>query len=322
MRKILLFFFTFYTLSVVAQVVDAEKQLRSEQSDTTKGWKRGGVIVLNFAQSSFTNWAPGGQNSITGNGLLSLFANYKKGNKTWDNNLDMGYGAQLQGKKLSKGQLIKTDDKIELNSKFGRKASKDWYFAGLLNIKTQMTPGYNYPNDTDKISDLLAPGYLLVAVGMDYKPNANFNVFVAPLTEKLTIVNNQKLADAGAFGVDAATYDAVTGNKLTDGKTTRVELGGYLRTMYKVELMKNVTFQTKLDLFSNYLNNPGNIDVNWENLISMKVNKYISATINTQLVYDNDIAIAIDNNNDGVIDQVGPRVQFKEIFGLGFSYKF
>ncbi len=321
MRRLILLCSLLFTISVYSQVVDAEGKLRTQKEDTVVGWKKGGVIVLNFAQSSFTNWAAGGQNSISGNGLVSLFANYKKGENTWDNNFDLGYGAMLQGNNLAKEKPIKTDDKVELNSKYGRKASKQWYYAYLLNVKTQMAPGYNYPNTTDKISDLFAPGYILSAIGMDFKPNDGFNLFIAPVTVKITIVNNDALADAGAFGVEPATYDT-SGNKLTNGTKVRMELGGYLRMMYKKEIMKNVTFQTKLDLFSNYMNNPGNIDVNWENLISMKVNKYISATINTQLIYDNDIDIGVDKDGDDIIDEVGPRLQFKEIFGVGFSYKF
>jgi hypothetical protein len=102
----------------------------------------------------------------------------------------------------------------------------------------------------------------------------------------------------------------------------RYEFGGYVRLFFKKDLMKNVNLQTKLDLFSNYLHNPQNIDINWEVLISMKVNKYITATINTQLLYDDDVMIAVDENGDGTPDSSGPRTQFKEVIGVGFSYKF
>ncbi len=184
-----------------------------------------------------------------------------------------------------------------------------------------MDAGFNYPDDSTKISDLLAPAYLLGAVGLDYKPSDKFTAFVAPVTAKTTFVNDQVLADAGAFGVEKAVYDTA-GNLLTAGKNIRTEFGGYIRLFYKVDVMKNVSLQTKLDLFSNYLENPQNIDVSWEVLISMKVNKYISATITTHLLYDDDTDISIDNNNDGIIDRIGPRTQFKEVLGVGFSYKF
>ena len=165
-----------------------------------------------------------------------------------------------------------------------------------------MTAGYNYPDDSTKISNFLAPGYMLGAIGMDYKPNEIFNLFVSPITMKMTIVNDQTLSNAGAYGVD-------------QGKKTRSEYGGYLRAILKKDIMKNINLQTKLELFSNY-EEATHIDVNWEVLVAMKVNKYISATISTQLIYDHDIDIL---DSDG---KVGPRTQFKEVIGVGISYKF
>lgn len=305
-------------LAAQAQNTEKEKELRTVNADTSKGWKTGGMISLNLAQTQLVNWAAGGQNTIAINGLLSTYANLKKGKSSWDNSLDVGYGMLQQGKGTS---FIKTDDKIDLSSKYGQLASKHWYYAALLNFKTQMAPGYNYPNDSVMISNLLAPGYLLGALGMDYKPSDNFNLFLAPLTAKVTIVNDEKLADAGAFGVDKATYDG-TGKLISHGKRVRNEFGGYLRMQYKRNLMENISFSTRLEMFSNYLENPQNIDISWETILTMKVNKYISATLTTHLLYDNDIKIAVDKNNDGVTDAVGPRTQFKEVLGVGFSYKF
>jgi len=183
-----------------------------------------------------------------------------------------------------------------------------------MNIKTQMAPGYNYPNDSVKISTFLAPAYLLAAVGMDYKPNPFTSAFLAPATGRLIFVNDQALANMGAFGVDP-------------GATTKGEFGGYTRLIYsrndfRIELLKNVAFTTKLDLFSNYLHKPQNIDISWETLTAFKVNKYIGVNFTTHLVYDDDTRVAIDNNDDGVVDGYGPRVQFKEILGVGFVYQF
>ena len=308
---------------ISAQVVEGEKNLRTKTADTLDGWKSGGVFGISFAQTSLTNWAAGGENSLALNGFFSVHANYKKNKSVWDNSLDMGYGILRQGKDI---KFKKTDDKIDLISKFGQEAFKNFYYAALFNFKTQMTPGYNYPNDSVKISDWFAPAYALVALGLDYKPNAYLSMFVAPLTGKLTIVNNQMMADAGAFGVDKATYDG-SGNLLTHGKLMKSEIGGYVRFIYsrskfESEFLKNVAFTTKVDVFSNYLKNPDRIDVNWETLIAIKVNKYINLNINTQLIYDDDIDIAVDKNKDGIIEAKGPRVQFKEILGVGFSYKF
>ena len=303
--------------NISAQTTEAEENLKKQSTDSLDGWKVGGVISLNLTQVSLTNWSAGGENSISVNGIVSLFANLKKGNSTWDNSLDLGYGFLQQGD----ADVRKTDDKIDFTSKYGQKAFKNWYYAGLVNFKSQMTAGYNYPDDSTEISNFLAPGYLLGAIGMDYKPSEVFTLFISPITMKMTLVNDQNLADAGAFGVDPAELDT-SGNVIKSGATSRSEFGGYLRALLKKDIMKNINLQTKLELFSNYNEEPGNIDVNWEVLIAMKVNKFISATISTQLLYDDDIDIAVDNNNDGIIDEIRPRTQFKEVLGVGLTYKF
>ncbi len=278
---------------------------KAENADTTKIWKKGAVAGLNLSQTSLTNWQGGGQNSLAVNAIFSGFTNYKKGRNVWDNTLDLAYGLLQQGK----SDVIKSDDKIDFNSKYGRYAFKHWYYTGLVNFKSQMAPGYNYPNDSVVISRFLAPAYILASIGLDYKPNDYFSMYISPITQKTTLVTDDKLNALGAFGVDT-------------GKTSRSEFGGYVRMQFAKDIFTNVNFKTKLELFSNYLNNPQNIDVNWECLLSMKVNKYISATVSTQLVYDDDIKIAVDSNNDGLADKNGPRVQFKEVLGIGLSYKF
>ncbi len=325
MKRVIAFFFITIIVSAatIAQVTEGEKTLRTVYNDTVNGWKRGAVLSLNLAQTSLTNWSAGGENSFAVNGMVSMFANYKGTNDAWNNSADIGYGILKQGK--DKG-LMKTDDKIDFFSKYGRRFYKKWYYAALLNFKTQMTVGYNYPNDSVPISKLLAPAYLLGALGVDFKPNSYFSLFAAPLTMKMTIVNDQKLADAGSFGVDKATYDDA-GLRLTKGKLTRSEVGGYVRVIYSrnkfnSEFLKNVAFTTKADFFSNYMHNPQNIDVSWETLIAFKVNKYITVNINTVLLYDDDVKIAVDNNGDDIVDEYGPRTQFKEILGVGFAYKF
>jgi hypothetical protein len=308
----ILFFSCFYTMSF-SQVTDVEKTLRAQSADTTSGWKKGGVFSLNLAQTSLTNWAAGGQNSFAINGLLSTFANYKRSKIVWVNSLDLGYGLLKQGG----SGYMKTDDKFDFLSKFGYEAFKNFYYSALFNFKTQMAPGYKYPDVTNKISDFLSPAYLLLAVGLDYKPTDHFSTFVAPVTARITIVTDQKLSDAGAFGVKP-------GNKSLS------EFGGYLRAIYtkndfKSDFLKNVTFTSKVDLFSNYFDKPQNIVVNWETLIALKVNKFLSANINTQLVYDDKIKVPFDRNKNGTIEpgeSVGSLIQFKEILGVGFSYNF
>lgn len=289
------------------QVTEGEKKLRSITADTTLGWKKGGLFAVNLAQTSLTNWAAGGQNSIAVNGVFSIFMNLKREKDNWDNSLDLGYGLLKQGEQ----GFRKTDDKIDLLSKYGRQAHKGLYYAALFNFKTQMQPGYKYISDVDKekISNLFAPAYTLIALGFDYKPNSYFSAFLAPLTAKFTFVADEDLSNLGAFGVKP-------------GEKSRSEVGGYIRAIYsrndfKNEFMKNVSFTTKIDLFSNYANNPQNIDVSWETLIGLKVNKYIGVNFNIHLMYDDDVKIAASGN-----EPVGSLLQFKEIFGVGFSYKF
>ena len=318
MKKVVLSFtFILITSFGFSQTTEAEDELKTQRADSVDGWRTGGVISVNFTQVSLTNWAAGGDNSISLNGIASLFANLKKGNSTWDNSLDLGYGLLKQGD----DGIRKTDDKIDFMSKYGQKAFKNWYYAGLVNFKSQMAPGYNYPDDSTKISNFLAPGYLLGAIGMDYKPSDAFSLFVSPLTAKMTFVNDKTLADAGAYGVDAAVYDDF-GIMTAEGKRFRAEYGGYLRAILIKDLMENINLQTKLELFSNYSEDPDHIDVNWEVLIALKVNKFVSATISTQLIYDHDVDIAVDRSGDGNIDGVGPRTQFKEVLGIGLTYKF
>lgn len=272
-------------------------------ADTT--WKKGGTLGLNFSQVYLSNWAAGGQNSLSSNGLVSLFANRAKGKSSWDNTLDLAYGMLWQGDAVG----VKTDDKIDFASKWGYQANQDWFYSVLFNFRTQFAPGYEDPfaDDLVRISDFLAPAFSLAALGMDYKPSDNFTAFISPSTLKMTIVNDTTLSTN--YGVAA-------------GEMFRAEIGGYAKVQYTTELAKNVSLMTKIDLFSNYLNNPQNIDVNWETLISMKINEYMSATISTQLIYDDDIAIARSQDyfeSTGIA--AGPITQFKEVLAVGFSYK-
>lgn len=269
-------------------------------SDTTKVWTKGGTISVNFSQVSLTNWAAGGKSSASGTALFNVFANYAEDNKSWENTLDVGYGLL----KEEDDKAVKTDDKIDFSSKFGLKpkAESKLFYTTLFNFRTQMTNGYNYPNTDDAISTFMAPGYFTLALGMDYKPNDKFSLFLSPLTGKMTVVTDDELSDAGAFGVDP-------------GKKSRSELGAFLKSQFKTTVVKNVDFETKLDLFSNYLDTPQNIDIHWDVLVNMKINDFLSANLITNLIYDDDVHI-----DDG--EKSGPRIQFKQLFGVGLSLKF
>ncbi len=317
----ILFFYNSYSSS--AQIVEGEKKLKektkNEKFDSTGAWHYGGTFNNTFSQTGLVNWTSGGQNSISINSLLSLYA-YKKINKTlWENNLDLSFGVQRQGSGDSI-PLLKSDDKIDFSAKIGQEISKNLYYAGYMNFRTQFANGFDDPNDRNVISRFMAPGYWVTAIGINSTPKKGVSIFVAPLTSKITFVYDQTLADAGAFGVLGAGETDQSGTLLTVGKNVRYELGGYLKVGYKGDVAKNISITNQVDLFSNYLKNPQNIDVNWQFLMSMKVNEFISCTFSSHLIYDDDIDIMVDNG-DGTFSN-GPRVQFKEVFGAGLSYKF
>jgi len=184
----------------------------------------------------------------------------------------MGYGLIRQG-----DETRKSNDRIEFNSKYGRNLSEKWLYSAMLNFKTQFADGFNYP-DPKVISTFMTPAYLTASIGMDYKRGDNFSLFISPLTGKATFVLDDTISAEGNFGVEP-------------GEKFRAELGGFMKVTYKATVMENVDFLTRLDLFSNYLDEPGNIDVNWEVLLSMKINEFLSATVNAVMLYDDDVNV-------------------------------
>jgi hypothetical protein len=293
-----------YLLSLLFFAVQLQGQDNPE-ADTA--WKFSGTTSLNLSQLSLTNWAAGGDNSLSGNALINLAANYAKDKTSWENTLTLGFGLIKQGDDPTR----KSDDQIDLASKLGLKASDKWFYSGLLGFKTQFAQGYDNPGDANrmKISNFMAPGYLNFSLGMDYKPSEHFSLFLSPLSSKFTFVLDDELSAAGSFGLDP-------------GQNSRAELGAYIKMAFKKEILKNVTLDTKIDFFSNYLENPQNVDVNWDLLLTFTINEYLSASLLTQLIYDYDIKFGTDTTGDGVPDTFDARVQFKELFGLGLTYSF
>ncbi len=326
MQRLLLFIIitSLCSLSVLAQ--DGE-----EPTDTIKYWTKGGFVSLNLNQVSLTNWAAGGENSFSATLIGNGFTNFKKNKIYWDNSLDFSYGL------LKPGDLDwrKNEDRIEVNSKFGRQTSKKVYFTVLTNFKSQFAKGYNFPNDSVYVSKWAAPAYLLISIGLDYKPFEYLSIYISPATGKFTFVSDDGLANQGAFGLDPAVFagDNPDSTVITAAKHSRAEFGAYFTALFEKEIFKNVTLKTKLDIFNNYTDknkpNRKEFDINWETNINMKVNKFLTASIITHLIYDADILFNIDENEDGVTDlradgseKIGPRTQFKEVFGIGLSYKF
>jgi len=272
-----------------------------EPADTVKYWKVSGKSALNFSQVSLTNWSEGGDGSVAGAFLFGITANKLKGRHSWDNNFAFEYGMT----KNNSESLRKSVDQIYFSSKYGYDIGKPWYLAALFDFKTQSAKGFNYPNTDNYISRFFAPAYMNFALGFDYKPNADFSLMLSPASTKFTFVLDEFLASTGSFGVDP-------------GSKFRAELGAYLKMAYiKKSIVKNVDFETRVDLFSNYLKKPQNIDVCWDVKFDMKINEWLSANLGTTLKYDDDIKFK-DNTNI----EHGARVQFKQFLGVGISVKF
>lgn len=284
---------------------------KAQTVDTIKYWKYKGDGALAISQVSLTNWAAGGENTLATNAMVNLFANYKKDKLSWNNSLGLAYGFLNQESIKNK----KTDDKIDLSSQLGYSASKYWNYSLLFGFKTQFAEGFNYPDDSTVISHFMAPGYFQLALGMEYKPNDYFSLFLSPAGARLTVVNDVRLADLGAFGVDPATYNNAN-VLISHGKKSRWEFGASLKAAVAKEIAKNVSLSSKLELFSDYLKKPQNIVVNWEVLLTLKVNSLLTTNIGTQLIYDDNIDILDKSGNKG------PRTQFKEVIGVGLAYKF
>jgi hypothetical protein len=289
----------------------------AKKKDTNKYWHLGGLINIAFSQASFTNWASGGQNQLGLTSLLSIHANYHKGKISWLNDAELGYGFEKQDAM----PLQKTTDQIELTSSIGYHIFDSTSVSFLTNFQTQFAPGYTNTADTVLMSDFMSPAYWVIALGLTYHPVKSLYLFLSPVTARLTFVENQTLADAGDFGVTPAVYNSA-GQLIQHGKKENTAFGAYFKGDYAVKAAQNISFNTDLQLFSNYLKDPQNIIVNWSNFLQLKVNKFISATINTQLIYDNNVNIPIYKvvNNTETLASNGPRVQFKEIGTIGFAY--
>jgi hypothetical protein len=279
-------------------------KISKDPKDTTKmTWKTGGLLSLTFNQAALSNWSAGGDKSaISLNAIGNLYAFYLDGRRSWDNFFNVQYGL---ANTTSLGTR-KTNDLLDLTSKYGYDVGKKWYLTGLFDFRTQFAPGYNYPSADGRVltSDFLAPAYLLLSLGMDYKPTDNFSLFMSPVTMREVIVNNDSLASVAAFGVDS-------------GKKSRFEFGAYVTINYHTNLSSTANYTGRLDLFSDYTRNPQDIAVYMTNVLNVKVTSLISMMLSLNLIYDNNILSVKDNGTKG-----GPALQLQETMGIGFAYKF
>jgi len=311
---------------------------RKLEKDTSKGWRKGGVISVSIGQGSSHNWAAGAEKfSFSTASTLSVFANKTAGRFYWNNTLDLGYAIVNTHSVGSR----KTDDKIDFFSKMGRDLSNTVSIAGVINFRSQFTNGYDYnylgKGLKRRTSSFMAPAYVIIAPGIDWHPRTYFSIFFSPVSARMVLVTNDPksyfypggIIPTGGFEVPLAVLYGVDPQR-----KVRTEIGGFLSTNFNKEILKNVTFKSRLDLYSNYLqtarftvtgpdqvqttrigSNPEKIDIFWSNLIAMKINKYLNVTYSLDLIYDDDIR------------QFGPNrtsagTQLRSLLGVGFSAKF
>lgn len=263
-------------------------------------WDLKGVTGINLSQTTLSNWSAGGENAVAGNAYLNGTLKRKSGHWLWMNTLVLEYGLS----KLESQGNRKTNDNIDFSTQLGYSTNDKLFYTAMGSFKTQFYKGYNYPNKDHYISKFMAPAYSNISLGVEYRPKANYSVYYSPASLKMTFVQDDYLSNEGAFGVDP-------------GDKFKAQIGTYLKARAEQKVMENVNLISTLELFTPYDKDFGNVDVNWDVLISMKVNKYLSATLNTTLKYDDKVKSV---NSDGT--KSGPKVQFKEILGVGLAYNF
>lgn len=272
----------------------------AQENNAQSPWTHSGLTGLNFSQTSFTHWSEGGENSISGNAYFNGSLNYTKGKSSWTNDLSANYGLYY----TDNNGWRKNIDNLNFASKYGRKISDKLFYAALLDFKTQLTDGFDYKNNTkSKVSRFMTPGYINLSLGIDYKPNENISVYYSPLSGKVTLINDTTFSVR--YGVDA-------------GEKIRNEFGSNFKGTVNYNFYdKKMTVKSTLDLFTAYNESFGNVDVNWDVLVGLNFTKLLTLTFQSTLKYDDDIASTSD---DGTVH--GAKVQFKEIIGVGISYKF
>ncbi len=267
-------------------------------------WTLIGNGSVGFTQTSLSNWAKGGESAMTLLIMSKYNANYSKDKVKWENSGEFRYG-------ISKSQtrgLEKNDDKIEFQSRFGYSAFKKWFYSAEANFRTQVARGYTYPEMQKPISAFMAPGYLTMSIGLDYKPNKNFSLFLAPFTSKTTYINDTSLVVPSTYGLEPGT-------------TKLWEPGIIVKANWTRELSENITYETKGEFFNNYKYTFQKFAFEWEQALTMRVNRLINAKVMTQLIYDYNTKFPILDNNGVEIGRT-PKWQFKELLTIGLSYRF
>ena len=271
------------------------------------------LVNVQFSQVQLSQWAAGGQSSASLIAKVDQFWEYDGTDFGWDTEFHGAFGLLHR----PDDQIImKTDDRIELATKLGRRLKDKGSLTALGSFRTQLAPGYatvnGLPDANQVTSRIMAPGYVVLALGLDMKPTETTTIFVAPFTSKSTFVLDDSLSSQGLFGV-------------LPGARARHEVGGYVRVGLKEQVTENITYAVRLDLFSNYLEEPEAIDIFTDHVLTLKVNSWLSTTLGLTLIYDKDVELVLREPNPdipGDLGDVGPGVQLKQILAVGLSLKF
>jgi hypothetical protein len=275
--------------------------------DIVAPWDLGGNGTLGFTQMFLSNWKAGGRSAFSFLTVLSGYANYSNDSKLkWENSVEFRNGWIRQGGDIDQTQ--KNDDKLELISRLGVNAFKDWYYSTEIDFKTQFFNGYNYPNDSVPISTYMSPATTFFKLGFDYKPNKNFSLFLSPITAKNVFVRDTALVDQTKYGVPAHSRSFW-------------EPGLNIDLRYKLDVTPRISYETKYKMFLNYQQPFKKVDINWENTIVAQLTNRISMTFMLYMLYDDNVTFPTGKFGANGTEIFKPKWQTKELTTIGFSYK-
>ena len=269
-------------------------------------WDLGGNGTFGFTQTYLNNWKAGGRSAFSFLSVLKGYANYSDEKMKWENSGELRNGWIRQGGDVNQTQ--KNDDKLELISRLGVSAFKNWYYSAEIDFVTQFFNGYDYPNNSTPISSFLSPAKTLIKLGLDYKPTKNFSVFLSPITAKSVYVRDTALIDQTRFGVPANSRRFWEPGLNTDIR-------------YKIEITPQISYETKYKMFMNYQNPFKKVDINWENTIVAQLTDKINMTFMLYLLYDDNVTFPTGKIGADGQEIYKPKWQTRELMTIGFSYK-
>lgn len=279
-------------------------------------WRYTTEISSILNQAYLSNWVKGGESNVSTNVDITMNMNYLNTprNFLWYNQARLKHGFIA-----SKDNGIRRNmDLLEFNSKLNHKAFGKFDFSSTAIYKTQLAKGYTYPKDKDPVlvSRIMSPAILTLGVGLDYKPNKETSFNLSPLSYKWTYV-------ADTVNIPTTRYS------IPEGRKSRHEPGASIVINHKTKVFDKVSLNNRVQLFTNYIQKPQNVDIDWEMIATMSLNWFTDVRINTHIIYDDDTKTTVYDKKTGeaVLGSDGKplrtaRIQFKEIIGFSFIFRF